>query len=66
MAPSSASCSPSRPTVTAPIGLHGGVAGRLAEGEHLLDDTGGVGDGRGVRHREDRREAAGRRGAACR
>ena len=44
MAPSSASRSPASPTVTAPIGLHGDVAGGAAQGEHLLDDAGGVRD----------------------
>ena len=40
--------------------LHGHVARRFAEGELLLDDSGRVGDRRGVRHREDRRVPAGR------
>ena len=43
--------------------LHRDEAGRLAERELLLDDTGGVGDRRGVRHREDGRVAARRGGA---
>ncbi len=62
IAPSSASCSPLSPTVTAPIGLHGGVARRAAEAGLLLDDSGGVGDRERVRHREDRREPARRCG----
>ena len=48
--------------MTAPIGLHGGVAGRSAEASLLLDDAGGVGDRERVRHREDGREPAGRGG----
>ena len=39
------------------------VAGGLAESELLLDDTGRVGDGRGVRHREHGRVPARRSGA---
>ena len=43
--------------------LHGDVARGFAEGELLLDDSGGVGDGRGVGHREDGGVPAGGGGA---
>ena len=42
--------------------LHRGVARRVAEARLLLDDARGVGDGKGVRHREDGGEPAGGRG----
>ena len=44
-------------------GLHRDEAGGLAEGELLLDDAGGVGDGRRVGHREHGRVPAGGGGA---
>ena len=45
---------------------HRHVAGRVPERLHLLDDARAVLHGHRVGHREDRREAAGRRGARCR
>ncbi len=48
----SASWRPSRPTVTAPTGVHVDEAHFLAAAPHVIGDDGRVGDGAGVRHRE--------------
>ena len=65
IAPSSASCSPASPTVTAPTGRTSHAAGLAAEPPDLLDDAGGVGDRVGVRHRVHGGVAAERGGAGA-